>query len=88
MWITLPFTLALIAPFTPVVAGPSIQGLGDLQEGINSSSALAVSSDGRTVVGFIWSSDPGLLQPGSFGIEAMRWTAMEGMVGLARVPGG
>src|SRR5262249_37302076 len=60
-------------------------GLGDLPGGIFIGHGLGISADGSAVVG--WSSSAPL--PGAGGvIEAFRWTANEGMVGLGFLPGG
>src|SRR5689334_4676153 len=59
----------------------TFQGLGQLPGGeLSNSSADAVSADGSTVVGTS-SSDRSDL-------EAFRWTAATGMVGLGFLPGG
>lgn len=53
--------------------------LGDLPDGIFSSTAHGVSADGSVIVG-----------PGSSasGMEAFRWTEETGMIGLGDLPGG
>jgi probable HAF family extracellular repeat protein len=65
---------------TSAVSGASFQSLGYLPGGtFLSSSAYAVSADGTTVVGTSQSSN---------GLEAFRWTARSGMIGLGDLPGG
>ena len=54
--------------------------LGDLPGGSFSSGALAISNDGKVVVGSGTS--------GRLGREAFRWTEGTGMVGLGELPGG
>ena len=54
-------------------------GLGDLSGGAFDSAALAVSANGRVVVGVSQSAS---------GPQAFRWTAETGMVGLGDLPGG
>jgi len=53
-------------------------GLGDLEGGAFSSSALGVSADGSVVVGFGTTEQ---------GMEAIRWTEAAGMVGLGTLAG-
>jgi probable HAF family extracellular repeat protein len=55
-------------------------GLGDLPGGVFHSSAQAVSSDGRVIVGFSASA--------AGNTEAFRWTEGTGIVGLGDLPGG
>ncbi len=77
-------TLPLIVAFLTVLCPPyaagrgsaTFQGIGDLPGGGFSSSAFGVSADGSTVVGIGLSS----ADPDSF--EAVRWTALGGMVSL------
>ena len=57
---------------------PSFQGLGYLP-GYTASGATSVSADGSVVVGT--ASTAGA-------VEAFRWTAADGMVGLGDFPGG
>lgn len=62
-----------------------VVGIGDLAGGIFSSGASDVSSDGSTIVG--WGhSTAALSSPNK--VEAFRWTAGSGMVGLGSLPGG
>src|SRR5688572_13401343 len=70
--------LALVASHAHAASPPSLTALGDLPGGTFSSRALAVSSDGSTVVGDSNSAS---------GVEAFRWTAAGGMVGLGDLPG-
>ncbi len=60
-------------------ASAMFQGLGDLPGGAFASSAKAVSADGKVVVGGGQTPD---------GLQAFRWTSIEGMVGLGDLPGG
>jgi hypothetical protein len=61
-------------------AASGMVGLGDLNGGIFSSRAEAVSGDGLTVVGFSYSGN---------GVEAFRWTTTSGtMSPLGDLPGG
>jgi probable HAF family extracellular repeat protein len=60
-------------------------GLGDLPGGVFQSQALGVSADGAVVVGFGTRSAP---DPPTGTLEAFRWTAGGGMVGLGDLPGG
>jgi probable HAF family extracellular repeat protein len=62
----------------PVCGAATFQSLGTLT-GIGYCSALAVSGDGSIVVGV--SSPPDQ-------VEAFRWTAQTGMIGLGDLPGG
>lgn len=64
-----------------VADSPFFMGLGNLP-GCYSSSALSISADGSTVVGFSrFGSD-------SLDFEAFRWTRDGGMLGLGDFPGG
>jgi probable HAF family extracellular repeat protein len=54
-------------------------GLGDLDAGLFTSQAFAVSADGSVVVG---------LGSSASGFEAFRWTSGGGMVGLGDLAGG
>jgi probable HAF family extracellular repeat protein len=59
-----------------IYTGGELVGLGDLPGGPEISSAIAISDDGRVVVGF------GRRYNESSREEAFRWTAGQGMVGL------
>jgi probable HAF family extracellular repeat protein len=78
--------IAWIVSMLPSIAvaaeGAFFMGLGFLHENPEGSTASAVSGDGTVVVGVSLFDIPA---PGS---EAFRWTAPEGMVGLADLPGG
>ena len=65
-----------VAPSAPAA---SFRGLGDLPGGNFLSLAMAVSADGRVIVGYAASTN---------GLEAFRWTAATGMVGLGDLSGG
>jgi len=69
----------LVASGTSADLVPSFQGLGVLPGG-NNSWAYGVSADGTTVVGTSQSDNPY--------VQAFRWTAEQGMVGLGWLPGG
>lgn len=63
----------------PAAAQPTFDGVGDLAGGAATSSALAVSADGSTVVG---ASESGL------GPEAFRWTGPGSITGLGALDSG
>lgn len=71
----------LFAALSPSVAlaQPVFYGLGDLPGGEFQSNALAISGDGRTVVGQSVSAQ---------GTEAFYWTSGQGITGLGDVEGG
>ncbi len=68
-----------VAAFAGTALGQSFTRLGFLRTGYDPSLAFGVSSDGSTVVGE--SNSPQ-------GMQAFRWRADEGMVGLGDMPGG
>lgn len=69
---TLPLALA------PSGYAASFRGLGDLPGGVFDSRAYGVSADGSVIIGQSRTAN---------GIEAFRWTAETGMVGLGFLPG-
>jgi len=73
------FPMLFAAGVAPSVPAASFRGLGDLPGGDFFSVAMAISADGRVVVGYAKSTS---------GIEAFRWTATNGMVGLGDLSGG
>lgn len=75
---TIVFSSILVCCGTSADVVPSFQGLGYLA-GYTASGATSVSADGSVVVGT--ASTAGA-------VEAFRWTAAEGMIGLGDLPGG
>ena len=77
------FRCSVLASTTAVAglcqAQATFQGLGDLSGGIFQSLAYGVSGDGQVVVGYSKSDGAGT---GTSNMEAFRWTASGGMVGL------
>jgi probable HAF family extracellular repeat protein len=79
--LTIIVVILLGAGLPPTVfgsTGPSFQGLGDLPGGGFSSFPIGISDGGSVVVGNSKSAS---------GVEAFRWSANGGMVGLGTLPG-
>ena len=74
--------LTVLAGWIVNVNAASFKGLGDLPGGNTTSVAMAVSADGKTVVGYSSSTLSGTRT------EAFRWTAGGGMVPLGDLAGG
>ncbi|MDH5593776.1 MAG: PKD domain-containing protein [Gammaproteobacteria bacterium] len=65
--------------FSSSVAAGEFQKLGDIPGGSSFSQALGITADGKTVAGMSASAN---------GIEAIRWTASDGMETIGDLPGG
>ena len=82
-----PARVVLVAPLIAIVGpgavahgtGVSFVPLGDFSGGSFYSLGQNVSADGSVVVG---------ISDGALGLEAFRWTEVDGMIGLGDLPGG